>query len=100
MIGCVVYPAAELVAPGVIKHVEGNRFPVGEPDGTPSERVARVAACFVAAGLKSPVLEDIRSEIWLKLSGNMTFNPISALSRATPCGGFASIRPVVISPPG
>ena len=86
VIGCVVYPAAELVAPGVIKHVEGNRFPVGEPNGTPSERVARVAACFVAAGLKSPVLEDIRSEIWLKLWGNMTFNPISALSRATLAG--------------
>ena len=86
VIGCVVYPAAELVAPGVIQHVEGNRFPVGEPDGTPSERVARVAACFVAAGLKSPVLEDIRSEIWLKLWGNMTFNPISALSRATLAG--------------
>jgi 2-dehydropantoate 2-reductase len=86
VIGCVVYPAAELVAPGVIKHVEGNRFPVGEPDGTQSERVGRVAACFVAAGLKSPVLEDIRSEIWLKLWGNMTFNPISALSRATLAG--------------
>jgi 2-dehydropantoate 2-reductase len=86
VIGCVVYPAAELVAPGVIKHVEGNRFPVGEPNGTRSERVGRVAACFVAAGLKSPVLEDIRSEIWLKLWGNMTFNPISALSRATLAG--------------
>jgi 2-dehydropantoate 2-reductase len=86
VIGCVVYPAAELVAPGVIKHVEGNRFPVGEPNGTQSERVGRVAACFVAAGLKSPVLEDIRSEIWLKLWGNMTFNPISALSRATLAG--------------
>jgi 2-dehydropantoate 2-reductase len=86
VIGCVVYPAAELVAPGVIRHVEGNRFPVGEPNGTRSERVDRVAACFVAAGLKSPVLEDIRAEIWLKLWGNMTFNPISALSRATLAG--------------
>jgi 2-dehydropantoate 2-reductase len=86
VIGCVVYPAAELLAPGVIKHVEGNRFPVGEPNGTRSERVDRVAACFVAAGLKSPVLEDIRAEIWLKLWGNMTFNPISALSRATLAG--------------
>ena len=86
VIGCVVYPAAELVAPGVIKHVEGNRFPVGEPNGKRSERVDRVAACFVAAGLKSPVLEDIRAEIWLKLWGNMTFNPISALSRATLAG--------------
>jgi len=86
VIGCVVYPATELVAPGVIRHVEGNRFPVGEPDGTSSERAARVADCFVRAGLKSPVLADIRSEIWLKLWGNMTFNPISALSRATLAG--------------
>jgi 2-dehydropantoate 2-reductase len=86
VIGCVVYPATELVAPGVIKHVEGNRFPVGEPDGSSSERVARVAACFIRGGLQSPVLGDIRSEIWLKLWGNMTFNPISALSRATLAG--------------
>jgi 2-dehydropantoate 2-reductase len=86
VIGCVVYPATELVAPGVIKHVEGNRFPVGEPDGSSSERVAGVAACFVRAGLQAPVLGDIRSEIWLKLWGNMTFNPISALSRATLAG--------------
>jgi 2-dehydropantoate 2-reductase len=83
VIGCVVYPATELVAPGVIKHVEGDRFPVGEPDGTESERVARVSKCFVGAGLQAPVLSDIRAEIWLKLWGNLTFNPISALSRAT-----------------
>jgi 2-dehydropantoate 2-reductase len=83
VIGCVVYPAAELIAPGVIKHVEGNRFPVGEPDGSNSERVARVSQCFIKAGLQAPVLGDIRSEIWLKLWGNLTFNPISALSRAT-----------------
>ena len=86
VVGCVVYPATELVEPGVIKHVEGNRFPVGEPDGSASERVARVAACFVRGGLQAPVLGDIRSEIWLKLWGNMTFNPISALSRATLAG--------------
>ena len=83
VIGCVVYPAAEVVSPAVIRHVEGNRFPVGEPDGTSSARVARVAECFIRAGLQSPVLADIRSEIWLKLWGNLTFNPISALSRAT-----------------
>ena len=83
VIGCVVYPAAELLSPGVIKHVEGNRFPVGEPDGTTGERVARVSECFVRGGLQAPVLGDIRSEIWLKLWGNLTFNPISALSRAT-----------------
>jgi 2-dehydropantoate 2-reductase len=86
VIGCVVYPATELPAPGVIKHVEGDRFPVGEPDGSTSERVTRVSECFIRAGLKAPVLEDIRAEIWLKLWGNMTFNPISALSRATLAG--------------
>lgn len=83
VVGCVVYPACELVAPGVVMHVEGDRFPVGEPDGTASERVARISACFSAAGLKSPVLDDIRSEIWLKLWGNLTFNPISSLSHST-----------------
>ena len=86
VIGCVVYPAAELVAPGVIRHVEGNRFPVGEPDGTESARVARLAQCLVNAGMQAPVLKDIRSEVWLKLWGNLTFNPISALSRATLAG--------------
>ena len=83
VIGCVVYPAAELLSPGVIKHVEGNRFPVGEPDGTTSARVKRVSECFIRGGLQAPVLADIRAEIWLKLWGNLTFNPISALSRAT-----------------
>jgi 2-dehydropantoate 2-reductase len=86
VIGCVVYPAAELVEYGVIQHIEGNRFPLGEPDGSSSERAQRVAESFVRAGMKAPVLEDIRSEIWLKLWGNMTFNPISALSRATLAG--------------
>jgi len=86
VIGCVVYPAAELVSPGVVKHVEGNRFPVGEPDGTASERVARLSECFIKGGLQAPVLSDIRAEIWLKLWGNLTFNPISALSRATLAG--------------
>ncbi len=86
VIGCVVYPATELLSHGVIKHVEGNRFPVGEPNGAPSERVTRVAGSLTRAGLKAPVIEDIRAEIWLKLWGNMTFNPISALSRATLAG--------------
>ncbi|MDP9082864.1 MAG: 2-dehydropantoate 2-reductase [Pseudomonadota bacterium] len=86
VVGCVVYPAAELIAPAVIKHVEGNRFPVGEPDGTASGRAARVSECFVRGGMQAPVLSDIRSEIWLKLWGNLTFNPISALSRATLAG--------------
>ncbi len=86
VIGCVVYPAAELIAPGVVKHVEGNRFPMGEPDGSVSERVTRLSEWFVKGGMQAPVLADIRSEIWLKLWGNMTFNPISALSRATLAG--------------
>jgi 2-dehydropantoate 2-reductase len=72
-----------LVSPGVIKHVEGNRFPVGEPDGKSTARVMRVSECFIRGGLQAPVLDDIRAEIWLKLWGNLTFNPISALSRAT-----------------
>ena len=83
VVGCVVYPATELVAPGVVKLIEGDRFPVGEPDGSRSERVLRVSECFSRAGFKAPVLDDIRAEIWLKLWGNLTFNPISALTRAT-----------------
>ncbi len=83
LIGCVVYPAAELVAPGVVRHVEGDRFPLGELDGTESVRVQELSQAFVAAGLKAPVLTDIRSEIWLKLWGNLSFNPISALTHST-----------------
>jgi 2-dehydropantoate 2-reductase len=83
VLGCVVYPASELIAPGVVRHIEGDRFPLGELDGSSSERVNRVAACFTNAGFKSPVLDNIRSEIWLKLWGNLTFNPISALSHST-----------------
>ena len=83
VIGCVVYPASELVAPGVVKHIEGDRFPVGELDGSTSERVTRISECFSKAGFKAPVLHNIRSEIWLKLWGNLTFNPISSLSHST-----------------
>ncbi|HXS53537.1 MAG TPA: 2-dehydropantoate 2-reductase [Usitatibacter sp.] len=83
VVGCVVYPACELVRPGVVRHVEGDRFPLGEPDGSLSERAQRISALFTSAGLRAPVLPDIRSEIWLKLWGNLCFNPISALSRAT-----------------
>ena len=83
VIGCVVYPASELMAPGVVKHIEGDRFPVGELDGSTSERVVRVSQCFTRAGFKAPVLDNIRSEIWLKLWGNLTFNPISSLSHST-----------------
>jgi len=83
VIGCVVYPASELIAPGVVKHIEGDRFPVGELDGSSSERVNRISNCFANAGFKAPVLDNIRAEIWLKLWGNLTFNPISSLSHAT-----------------
>ncbi len=83
VIGCVVYPASELVAPGVVRHIEGDRFPVGELDGSASERVMRVSDCFSRAGFKAPVLDNIRSEIWLKLWGNLTFNPISSLTHST-----------------
>ncbi len=83
IIGCVVYPAGEIVAPGVVKLLEGDRFPVGELDGVESERVKNVSQALVDAGLKAPVLADIRSEVWLKLWGNMSFNPISALTHAT-----------------
>src|SRR5258708_2606195 len=83
VIGCVVYPASELIAPGVVRLVEGDRFPVGELDGSSSRRVTALSECFTRAGFKAPVLENIRAEIWLKLWGNLTFNPISALSRST-----------------
>ena len=84
VLGCVVYPASELVAPGVVRHIEGDRFPLGELDGrTDTDRVQRIAACFANAGFKSPVLPDIRAEVWLKLWGNLTFNPISSLTHAT-----------------
>lgn len=83
IVGCVVYPAAGVVEPGVIRHVEGDRFPIGELDGRETERVKWLHDVLVGAGLKSRVLSDIRSEIWLKAWGNLSFNPISALSHAT-----------------
>jgi len=83
VIGCVVYPASELVAPGGVKHIGGDRFPLGELDGSSSERVMRISECFGKAGFKAPVLDNIRCEIWLKLWGNLTFNPISALAHST-----------------
>jgi len=83
IIGSLAYPACELIAPGVVQLVEGNRFPLGELDGSNSERVRALAQMFGDAGFKSPVLSDVRSEIWLKLWGNVSFNPISALTHAT-----------------
>lgn len=83
VIGSVVYPAAELIAPGVVKVIEGNRFTLGEPSGEKSERVTALAQAMIKAGFKVPVSSDIRSELWVKLWGNLTFNPVSALTHAT-----------------
>ncbi len=86
VIGSVVYPAAVLEAPGVVHVVEGRRFTLGEPDGSTSERAQAISAAFTRAGFKAPVIGDIRSEIWLKLWGNLSFNPISALTHSTLVG--------------
>ncbi|AUH44113.1 2-dehydropantoate 2-reductase [Streptomyces sp. CMB-StM0423] len=82
-IGCVVYAATELAAPGVVRHLEGTRFSIGEPDGAVSPRCLDFSAAMVAGGLKCPVEPDLRNDIWIKLLGNISFNPISALTRAT-----------------
>ena len=83
IIGSVVYPAAELVEPGVVRVIEGNRFTLGEPGGSRSERIEALSQTFMRAGFKSPVARDIRAELWVKLWGNLSFNPISALTHAT-----------------
>ncbi len=83
VIGCIAYPAAEIAEPGVVRHVEGDRFPIGEPDGSESERAKMISAMLIDAGFKAPILSDFRSELWLKLWGNLSFNPISALTHAT-----------------
>ena len=83
IVATVPYPAAHVESPGVVRHVEGNRFPLAEIDGAKTERIAAVSQIFSNAGLKSPVIADVRSEIWTKLWGNLAFNPISALAHAT-----------------
>lgn len=82
-IGCVVYPATELVEPGRVRHSYGNRFMLGEPDGSRSPRVAALSSLMTGAGLKAPVRPRIRDDIWLKLWGNLSFNPVSALTGGT-----------------
>jgi len=82
-IGCVLYPAAEIIEPGVIKHVYGKKFPLGEPSGERTPRVQALHELMQAAGFDAPIRDDIRDEIWLKLWGNLCFNPISALTHAT-----------------
>jgi 2-dehydropantoate 2-reductase len=82
IIGCVVYPAAEVVEPGVVQHVEGKRFTLGEPSGGKTERVRELSKALINAGFRAPI-RDIRNEMWMKLWGNLAFNPVSALTRAT-----------------
>ncbi|OZB46397.1 MAG: 2-dehydropantoate 2-reductase, partial [Thiomonas sp. 14-66-4] len=82
-IGCVLYPAADLVAPGVVEHAYGKKFPLGEPSGQPTTRIQRLHEAMTAAGFEAPIRADIRDEIWLKLWGNLCLNPISALTHAT-----------------
>ncbi|MCJ8144804.1 2-dehydropantoate 2-reductase [Ancylobacter sp. A5.8] len=82
-IGCIVYPATEVVAPGVIQHVYGDKFPLGEPSGEITERATKLSEAFAAGGMRAPVMPNIRDELWLKLWGNLCFNPISALTHAT-----------------
>jgi len=82
-IGCVVYPAAEVTAPGIIEHTYGDRFSLGEPDGSRSPRIEAISQRLIAAGLKAPIRPKIRDEIWVKLWGNLCFNPLSALTGAT-----------------
>jgi 2-dehydropantoate 2-reductase len=83
VIGSVVYPSTIIAEPGVIEHIEGTRFAIGEPDGSKSERCRRIADALIKAGLRCPIRTDIRHDMWVKLMGNVAFNPISALTRAT-----------------
>jgi 2-dehydropantoate 2-reductase len=83
VIGCVIYPSAIISEPGVIKHIEGTRFAIGEPDRSKSDRCRRLADVFIKAGLRCPIRSDIRHDMWVKLMGNVAYNPISALTRAT-----------------
>jgi 2-dehydropantoate 2-reductase len=82
-IGCIVYPAAEITRPGVVTHTYSNRFDLGEPDGARSPRVTALSQAMIKAGLKAPVRPRIRDDIWVKLWGNLSFNPVSALTQAT-----------------
>ena len=83
IIGCVVYPATEIIQPGVIKHLEGNRFSLGEPSGIQTERVSTISKALISAELKAPVRNNIRQEIWIKLIGNLAFNPLSVITGET-----------------
>lgn len=82
-IGCIVYPAAEVIAPGIVEHSYGDRFSLGEPDGSRSARAQAISEALIAAGFKAPVRPRIRDEMWVKLWGNLAFNPVSALTMQT-----------------
>jgi 2-dehydropantoate 2-reductase len=99
VLGTVVYCAAELVEPGVVRHVEGTRFTLGEPDGSSSKRSSEISGAFARGGLKAPVEARVREQIWLKLIGNVAFNPISALTGATlgQLGELAEVRAVLLA---
>jgi len=83
VIGCIIYPSTSIIEPGVIEHTEGNRFTIGEPDGSKSERCRALADVFIKAGLRCPIRTNIRHDMWVKLMGNVAYNPISALTRST-----------------
>jgi 2-dehydropantoate 2-reductase len=83
IIGCIVYPSALIAEPGVVRHIEGDRFALGELDGVTTDRCRRLAGAITESGLRSPIRSRIRSDLWVKLLGNLAFNPISALTRAT-----------------
>jgi 2-dehydropantoate 2-reductase len=83
VVGCIVYPSTIIAEPGVIEHIEGTRLALGEPDGSKSDRCRRIADVFIKAGLRCPIRTDIRHDMWVKLMGNVAYNPISALTRAT-----------------
>ena len=83
IIGCVVYPATEIIRPGVIKHIEGNRFSLGEPSGAQTERISIISKALISADLKAPIRNNIRQEIWTKLIGNLAFNPLSVITGET-----------------
>jgi len=83
VIGCVVYPATEMIRPGVIKHIEGNRFSLGEPNGKQSERILKITQALITSGLKAPIRNNIRQDIWVKIIGNLAFNPLSVITEDT-----------------
>jgi 2-dehydropantoate 2-reductase len=83
VVGCIVYPSTIIVEPGVVEHIEGTRFAIGEPDGSKSDRCRLIADALIKSGLRCPIRANIRHDMWVKLMGSVAFNPISALTRAT-----------------